>query len=77
MPRGSNYLPGIEPRFGWNWLSLGGQGRSIHIDRRPKLPAQPVPAPRPMPKPVRAVLASNQAMERKLAEHAFKPWWMR
>ena len=66
----------IEPGFGWNPLTLsGGRGRSI--DRRDLRPAQPVPAPRPAPKPVRAVLNSTPAMARRLAEHQFKPWWMR
>ncbi len=77
MPQGSYHLPGIEPAFGWNCLSLGGRGRNLQIERRPKRHAQPAPAPRRMPKPVRAVLTSNPAMERKLAEHDLKPWWLR
>lgn len=65
----------IEPGFGWNILTLAGGGCSI--DRRPVRPAQLVPAPQPKPKPDRAVLNSTPAMARKLAEHQFKPWWLR
>lgn len=65
----------IEPGFGWNPLTLA-DGR-CRIDRRAMLPAQHVPPPRPAPKPVRAVLNSTPAMARRLAEHQFKPWWMR
>ena len=65
----------IEPGFGWNPLTLAGGG--CRVDRRLVLPAQQVPPPRPAPKPVRAVLNSTPAMARRLAEHQFKPWWMR
>jgi len=62
---------------GWNWLSLGGRGEAAPIDRRAVRPAQLAPAPRRLPKPVRAVLSSNPAMMRKLAEHQLAPWWLR
>ena len=65
----------IEPGFGWNPLTLSGE--RCRIDRRQVRPAQQVPAPRPAPKPVRAVLNSTPAMARRLAGHPFKPWWMR
>ena len=67
----------IEPGFGWNPLSLGGDGR-FYIDRRDQRLAQPAPPPPPtFPKPARSVLSSTPAMARKLAEHQFKPWWLR
>jgi hypothetical protein len=77
MPRGSNFQNGIEPKFGWNWLTLGGRSDAVPVDRRPVRRAQPAPAPRVKPKPDRPVIGSNAAMTRKLAEHAMKPWWCR
>jgi hypothetical protein len=66
----------IEPGFGWNPLTLGGDGR-YYIDRRDMRRAQAAPEARPAPKPHRAVLNSTPAMARRLAEHQFKPWWLR
>lgn len=66
-----------SPMRGWNWLSLGGRGDAAPVDRRAKLQPQQVPVLRVRPKPARAVLPSNPAMARKLAEHSFKPWWLR
>ena len=75
MERDLFLVKDIEPGFGWNPLTLAGGG--CPIDRRSVRPAQPVATPRPRPKPVRAVLNATPAMVRKLAEHQFKPWWMR
>lgn len=77
LRRDSFLLRDVEPGFGWNPLSLAGGGNLLPIDRRPVRPAQPVPALRLRSKPDRAVLTANPAMARKLAEHAFKPWWLR
>jgi len=63
----------VEPGFGWNPLSLAG-GR--HVEAVPRR-AQAAPVARPIPKPGRAVLKSTPVMAKRLAEHEFKPWWMR
>ena len=67
----------IDPGFGWNPLSLAGGGNVLPVDRRPVRLAQPASPPPVRPKPVRAMLTSNPAMARKLAEYHFKPWHLR
>lgn len=67
----------LEAASTWNSLSLVGFRETASAALVEVRLAHPAPAPRPRPKPVRAVLTSNPAMARRLAEHAFKPWWMR
>lgn len=75
---------GVRQSGAWNQLHLGGgPEKAAQVERRARrarlaalLPVRP--AQRALPaKPARPLLRSNEAMRRKLAQHAWLPWWAR